>query len=401
VPATVDPATYTVRASVSHLSTWALFTINWDYWLGFIGKVASGNLTDLLGAVGTLTTKCDAKSGAFTVDNGATRGIIKGCVQKVANGTATIGVTNMRAIWFALASTSLPGTPVLEPGDTVTFRAGGTKLAQPLSAIAALSPTTFGYQLTDLVLRVLPGSEVFTKAGAYGKVLKAIVTAEDKAWGGSHLLAKLKANPPDVAGAAEEAFKVLTDASFLTVFAEAAIIAGQKYGVPILTQLTPAILGKVLLAADLVVLIGTLLSWDVQYFLAAYGEVKVTWLVPPAAPTGATVTVDIFANPNTYRATWTEPGTGGKPTGFRLYAGNHLTPGPGCAIDGYPTKAFRQVGGAVRVSSWLGDAVQTDGCLLIVAYNSAGSSPPVIFDGLTPSRVAICTPRGSQQAWCR
>jgi len=56
VPATVNPVAHTVTASVSHLSSWGLFTINWDYWLGFIAKAASGNLTDLLGALGTLTT---------------------------------------------------------------------------------------------------------------------------------------------------------------------------------------------------------------------------------------------------------------------------------------------------------------------------------------------------------
>ena len=48
VPSTVDPVAHTVTASVTHLSTWGAFTINWDYWIAFIGKAASGNLTDLL-----------------------------------------------------------------------------------------------------------------------------------------------------------------------------------------------------------------------------------------------------------------------------------------------------------------------------------------------------------------
>ena len=136
VPATVNPVAHTVTASVSHLSSWGLFTINWDYWLGFIAKAASGNLTDLLGALGTLTTPCAEKSAGFVVDNSGANGMVKGCVQKVVNGTATIGVTNMKLISFALSGGALDVTSgtILDAGDTVTFTAGGAKLAQPLVA---------------------------------------------------------------------------------------------------------------------------------------------------------------------------------------------------------------------------------------------------------------------------
>jgi hypothetical protein len=219
------------------------------------------------------------------------------------------------------------------------------------------------------------------------------VTAEDKAWGGSHLLAKLKANPPDVAGAAEEAFKLLTDASFLTVFAEAAIIAGQKYGVPVLTQLTPAILGKVLLAANLVVLIGTLLSWDVQYFLAAYGEVKVTWLVPPAAPTGTGVAYAGVVCPDgqtscdSFVLTWRE--ATGSVTGFRIYTsyswGECLV--PGCGPEPYPPcdltsrRLVATVGPAVRRYATVIPMSVPYNCWFISAVNQAGASRIIYMGG--------------------
>ena len=296
VPATVDPATHTVRASVSHLSTWALFTINWDYWMGFIAKVASGNLTDLLGAVATLTTKCLEKSGGFVVDNSGANGMIKGCVQKVVNGKATIGVTNLKLVSFGLSGGALDAGSgsILDGGDTVTFTAGGTKLDQPLVAQASLSPMVLGYQLTDLVLRLLPGSDVFTKAGSYARVLKAIVTAEGKIWASAKIYDKLTKKPRDVAGAAEEAFKLLTDASFLGVVVKAAIAVGQKEGIPYFSTLTTARLNQVMLAANLAVLDATVLAWDVQYFLAAFGQVKVTWAMPPAAPTNLSMTFKEF-----------------------------------------------------------------------------------------------------------
>ncbi len=290
VPATVNPVAHTVTASVSHLSSWGLFTINWDYWLGFIAKAASGNLTDLLGALGTLTTPCAEKSAGFVVDNSGANGMVKGCVQKVVNGTATIGVTNMKLISFALSGGALDVTSgtILDAGDTVTFTAGGAKLAQPLVAEATLSPLALGYQMTDITLRMLPGSDVFTKAGSYGKVLAAIATAEAKVWSSAQILSRLQKNPPDLAGAAEEAFSLMTDHSFLGVFVNAAVAAGQEYSIPYLSALTPARLNRLVLAVNLLVLDTTVLSWDLQYFLAAYGDVKVTWPTPPPAPTGLT-----------------------------------------------------------------------------------------------------------------
>ena len=397
VPATVDPVAHTITASVSHLSTWGTFTINWDYYLGFIGKVASGNLTDLLGALGSLTTTCVEKSPqGFTVDNGATNGMIKGCVQKVANGQATIGVTNMRAISFALSGGGLDSGAgsILDAGDTVTFTAGGTKLAQPLVASASLSPLALGYQLTDITLRLLPGSDVFTKAGSYAKVLEAIATAEAKVWTNAQILAKLQKNPPDVAGAAEEAFSLMTDHSFLGVFAAAAVAAGQKYGVPYLSALTPARLNQLFLAVNLVVLDTTVLSWDVQYFLAGYGEVKVTWPVPPAAPQGLgssapfQVTHPDGSIGEAITMHWTKPL--GSVSGYRIETWWFMTmvwqgpgtppPLPPCGTSTtmpWGRESVTVPGSATSYTLDLGESGPT--CMFISAINAAGTSPKAKF----------------------
>jgi hypothetical protein len=405
VATTVDPVAHTVSASVSHLSVWDLFTINWDYWLGFIAKAASGNLNDLLGAFATLTTKCADKSGVFVVDNSKTNGLIKGCVQKIANGTATIGVTNMRLISFGLSGGALGSTsPILDGGDTVTFTAGGTKLAQPLVAGASLSPMVLGYQLTDLTLRLLPGSDVFTKAGSYAKVLKFIVDKLDQTWTGTQILAKLKANPTDVAGAAEEAFKLMTGQSFLAVFVKAAIAAGHLYDIPYLSALTTERMSRLMLAANLVVLDTTVLSWDVQYFLAGYGEVKVTWTVPPAAPTGLsrtdgneTSTCGPGDPPGTtcipITLGWTRPR--GEVKGYKLYewaALETVWAGPGTEppcdwVSLAQTVSLSPSATTYRVLEYGSPGFAG---FTISAFNGAGSSPRVLFPGSSFPGASAC-----------
>jgi hypothetical protein len=277
VAATVDPKAGTVSASVSHLSTWAAFTIDWDYWLGFIGKAASGNLTDLLGAVETLASDCQTSLGGFTVDNSATRGLVKGCIQKASNGKATIGVTNLRLISFGLSGGALRTSwPVLDAGDTVSFEAGG-KLAQPLVVGASLSPLVLAYQTTDLLVRLLPVGGL-TDDPAYPELRRAVAKVVEKAWSETSVLAKMQKGDP--AGAAEEAFKLMTGASFEGLIVKALVSEGQRLGVPVLARLTPERMNQVMLAANLAVLDATLINWDIQYFLSGYGEVRVTWAVP-------------------------------------------------------------------------------------------------------------------------
>ena len=69
VPSTVDTATGTVTAQVSHVSDWALWAPDWDYWLALLKSAASGNVTDLLHAVTTFASGCATSAGIYTVDN--------------------------------------------------------------------------------------------------------------------------------------------------------------------------------------------------------------------------------------------------------------------------------------------------------------------------------------------
>jgi hypothetical protein len=226
----------------------------------------------------------------------------------------------MRLISFALAggASAASEMPIIDAGDTLTFPAGGNG-AQPLVLGAELSPLALGYQVTDMLLRLLPGSDVFAKAGPYGKVLKAIVTAESKLWSGAKILQKLQQKPPNVTGANEDVYSLLTDHSFMAVFIDAAIIAGKDNGWPILTQLTPARLNQVELAANLAALDATLIAWDLQYFMSGYGEVKVTWPAAPASPTGVKATTS-STDGYTFKTlvTWTYP-PGPAVSGFNVY----------------------------------------------------------------------------------
>lgn len=322
VPSTVDRASSTVSATVSHLSDWAPFVIDWDYWLGFMAKAASGNVTDLVGALVTLTSACSLNSHEFVVDNSAANGMVKGCLDKVASGQATVRVTNLRAISLALVGDALDAAngSILDAGDTVMFPVGGTQQVQPVIVAADLSPLALGYQLTDITLRLLPGSDVFTKAGNYGKVLKAIVVAESQTWQGAQIYAKLRKSPPDIAGAAEEAFKLVTGADYLKAFVLAANAAGQEFGIPYLSALSPAQFNRLMLAVNLLVLDTTVLSWDVQYFIAAHSEVKVSWMTPPPAPSNVTLTTVFNDAIYTFTGTmrWQEsPSTA--VSGFRIY----------------------------------------------------------------------------------
>ena len=193
VPSAVDPVTHTVTAEVTHLSDWGLFTVNWDYWIAFIGKVASGNLTDLLEAVGTLTTECETDDGVFEVSNKAANKLLKGCIRKVVDGRATIGVTNLRAIWLAIRSPASGGDDVAGPGDTITFKTGGAKPAQPVIASARMTETAFWYQLADLLVRLLPGGDELTKAASYTRMLAPLAEVVKRAFAGTQAYEKAKA----------------------------------------------------------------------------------------------------------------------------------------------------------------------------------------------------------------
>jgi hypothetical protein len=265
---------------------------------------------------------------------------------------------------------------------------GGPKEGQPVIVAADLSPLGLGYQLTDVLLRLLPDSGVFTEAGDYGSVLQMIVQGESKVWDAAKILADAEAG--HLALATEEAVKLVTGLSYIKAFVTAANLAGQHFGIPVLASLTTADFSGVLAAVDLAVLDTTVLSFDVQYLFTAHSEVHVTWPVPPAAPTNAKVTAGFHIDcPAGYPQAgpgwgklrpsddpsvcepldfeWSQHGT---VTGFHIWVG-------GCGGD-TPEALALDVGAADRHATLI-DSPYVDNCYRISSYNSAGDGPKVPF----------------------
>jgi hypothetical protein len=298
VPSTVDPTAGKVTATVDHLSDWSLFTINWDYWLAFIKQAASGNLGDLLNAVVTLTTPCattsPAKSPIFTLDNSGTNGMVKGCITSSTKTSAKLRIINLRAFRLQLFGKVLGAKngSLLASGQSVTFSVNGAKEAQPVVVRADLDPLGLGYDITDIVLRLLPGSDLVKDAGVYAKVLDEVLKAQDKLWTGANFIDQLKAGK--VVAAASSIVELLTSETYLTTLLDALVAAGKAHGIPVLASLSKEGIKRVLTVVNLLDLIVTTLTFDVQYFVTATSQVRVSWLTPPPAPTDVTF-VDLRA----------------------------------------------------------------------------------------------------------
>ena len=400
VPSTVDPVAHTLTASVTHLSTWGPFTINWDYWIAFIGKVVSANLTDLLGAVQTAATKCATSDGVFKVSNGATNDLLKGCIRKVVSGEATIGVTNMRAIWLAVRSPASGDDRVTGPGDTVTFKTGGAELAQPVVASARMTEEAFWHQLVDLLVRLLPGSEEFSKAGSYSVLVGDLVVAQKALWGSSQAWDKYRAGDATGRGGGDLRGPHRRDLPDDVRQGSHRCRTGVRVAGAL--QAHPEAAFPIFLGANLAVLIGTLVAWDIQFlFGPSYGEVRVTWLGPPPKPAGVTVSargpghsIDCYegfcgytpsGGPSPWRLTWKD--VAGE-EGYRVYSAAKAWYGSDdpdeCVviIDGPPRLIAKLPADTTSVSgTWTGGGEGDEGSPYVTgstyyveAVNSAGAS---------------------------
>ena len=403
VPSTVDATNHTLSAEATHLSEWAPFALDWNSWLGFIAQAATGDITNLYEAVATATASCTLNTDGFVVDNSASAGMVKGCITSVAGSQATIRLRNERAIPLQLygdALGNLNGT-ILGAGETVPFTAGGENEPQPVIVAADLSPLGLGYQLTDVLLRLLPGSSVFTQVGDYGKVLQAIVTAQSEVWTAANIVSDAKSG--HVTAAAEEAVRLLAGLSYIDAFVAAANLVGRQYGVPALASLTPARLSSVLTAVNLSVLDLTVLSFDVQYLFTGHSEVHVTWTTSPATPTDTTFTggpVRLVGTSWTtaFRITWKEANPSG--VTIRIYGVTKCLVGslpslgaqvpcitPKTVIPTSDLVLMASVPSATSTYQWTGfagagapinDSKHVYYGILIAAANDAGRSPYVL-----------------------
>lgn len=387
VPAAVDPLAQTVTATVDHLSAWGLFTIDWDYWVAFIKQVASGNLGDFLNAVVTVTSPCATTSPVFTLDNGGTHGMVEGCITSSTETSAEVRVTNLRAFRLKLFGSALGAAngTLLASGESVPFSLGVND-TQPVVVAADLDAMGLGYDITDIILHLLPGSDLVKDAGTYAKVLDEILTAQAQLWTSAMILDELKAGKRT--SAVSRTVELLTSETYLTTLLQALQAAGKAHGIPILASLSKDGIKRVLTVVNLTDLIVTTFTFVAQYFITAHSEVSVSWLIPlarPSPPTNALLyqnfSVDCLGELGEgplpqYCAevglTW-ESG-GGVVAGYRLY---------GAAAGATECGATYGLIATLPATAFSYTFVEPPGgeCLLLAAFNAAGESPRVGFMG--------------------
>ena len=241
--------------------------------------------------------------------------MVKSCITDSTKTSADIRVTNLRAFRLQVIGSALDAAngSLLASGESVTFSVGG-KQGQPVVVAADLDALGLGYDITDIVLRLLPGSDITNDAGTYAKVLDEIMTAQAQLWTSATILDDLKAGR--LTAAASATVELLTSETYLTTLLEALHAAGTANSVPILASLSKEGIRRVLTVVNLTDLIVTTFTFITQYIITAHSEVKVTWVpaVAPPKPTNTTYTCVSTDSP-TYdgemdhvcRLTWSEP----------------------------------------------------------------------------------------------
>lgn len=384
VPATVDATAQTVTATVDHLSDWGLFTIDWDYWVAFIKQVASGNLGDFLNGVVTITDACTTesptKSPVFTLDNGATNGMVKGCITDSTKTSADIRMTNLRAFRLQVFGSALgeANGSLLASGESVAFSVGGNQ-AQPVVVAADLDALGLGYDITDIVLRLLPGSDLIKDAGTYSKVLDEIMTAQSKLWTSATILEDLKAGK--LTSAASATVELLTSETYLTTLLDALHAVGTARGVPLLAALSKDGIRRVLTVVNLTDLIITTFTFITQYIITAHSGVRVGWETKPNAPTNVTIT-NVFDQTDetvTFAVRW-RSSADTTVEGFHIYQSSVFVGEVVCAPEvpcGDPPcpkpVLVESVGPTTRHITLPGEDYSLQ-CVWVAAFNSAGES---------------------------
>lgn len=292
VPVEIDLGRSLATAEVSHLSLWALFEPDLDYWLAFLKKTASGDVTQFLQATRKLLTKCVTSTTGYVVDNSTANKMIHGCITKADAKSATIEVTNLRAYSLEVSDPVgyLDPQPILlDPGDSRSFTVKATE-RNPITVAADLSADGILKSIVDVLLRLVPGDEQLRSTSDFVAGSALIYKSLSAVYTATEIMDELEADRLDVA--VEKTLKLVTDPEFIEAFTGAARAAGAKFGIPALQAVNAKFLTKALLVVNLGDLIVTVYSWDADYFFNAHTEVSVTWeqLRKPSPPTNLSMT---------------------------------------------------------------------------------------------------------------
>ncbi|MDA8201907.1 MAG: hypothetical protein M0Z49_03965 [Chloroflexi bacterium] len=400
VPASVDVSGHTLSAQVRHLSDWALFAPDWNYWLALLKSAASLNFTDFLHAVSTFASGCSTSAGIFQVDNSTANHMIEGCLAKTSTAGTTLEIRNLRA--FALDVSDprgyLPQEPLLlDPGASVRFDVA-TSDASPVVVAADMGMDGLSRSVIDILLSLAPGWQQISGSSSYAAIGTAMVAGTSAVWANLQISDDLAAGHLDQA--AEKTLALVTGEDYLSAFAAAAKAAGTRYGVPQLAAIDTNALSQILKVVKLGDLIITSWSFFGDYLFNAHTELRLSWTAgPPGPPTG--LAARVASQPTTHcaptdpagtecipvRLQWTPPP--GQVAGYRisLYAAlERVWGGPGTPPPcGWVALADTVVvpASATTYTAFMYGSPGYAG-YTISAFNDAGASPAIPFPGSDP-----------------
>jgi hypothetical protein len=297
VPVTIDPAG-SAAATITHLSTWALFAFDLNRWLVVLKALAAGQISDLTSAFAGLLSKCSTSGGGFTIDNALANNMVEGCLAGApTKGTAAITVTNLRAFALSLSSPhGYLGQQLVAPGASVPFSVLNTDVP-PATISATMTTDGLWWSVTDIVMRLLPGWTELKASPGYATIV-TFAAAETKAvWDASGIWADIAAG--NFQQAAEATVTLLTGKSYLDALVAALQTAATKYGLTWLAVVDASTLAEILKVVNLADLIVTTWSFFGDYFFNAQTGVRVSWRQPLSvvvpAPDGSGMAVKVRA----------------------------------------------------------------------------------------------------------
>ena len=289
VAGTLDPSGRTLTVQTDHLSKWQVFAIDPNYWLAFLKKAATGNLSDFLQGVRALTTPCIESGHGFAIDNTLANHMIEGCLSEASATSARVRIVNLRSFYLQVTDNAgYVGQTLLAPGDSVDFTVrAADQVPQPVIISANMTRAGLGLSLIDLLLRFMPGSDLARSSPAYYRAVVDIYSAESRALTGLGIAGNLQSG--NVLGAGDALVQFVSNKSDLEVFAAAASAAGAKYDIPALQWFSADDMSQYLEVVNLADLIVTTWEFFGNYFFNAHTEVHLTWQTPAAQAGSASV----------------------------------------------------------------------------------------------------------------